>query len=320
MTSQQAAGARLVVTSLKPLPDDLAGQAADLARQEKIELSAPSRLTGEAASFAVKDGSAAVLETLRRRFGERAWDVNRALERPVPRALLADMDSTVIPVECIDEVAEKAGAGEEVRAITESAMRGELPFAESLRRRLALCRGLPVAALEEIWQERITFNPGAERLVRTLDRLGTVTVLLSGGYRYFVERVAGRLGFSRWRCNDLEIEDGALTGRPVPPVLDRGDKAAYLQTLCGEIGCAPEEVAAVGDGANDLDMIREAGLGIAWRPKPLLREAADAVLDHSGLDAILHVLGVAESNFARIAGSDGTRLQASTVETGEKAR
>ncbi len=317
MTSPKSADARLVVTSLNPLPDDMAGQAAALAMREGIDLSAPTRLAREAASFAVTPIPAAGLESLRRRFGELEWDVNLAFQRPVPRALLADMDSTVIPVECIDEVAEMAGAGEEVRAITESAMRGELPFAESLRRRLALCRGLPASALEDIWRERITFNPGAERLVRTLAGLGAVTVLLSGGYRYFVERVAGRLGFSRWRCNDLEIEDGALTGRPVPPVLDRGDKAAYLRTLCDEIGCAPEEVAAVGDGANDLDMVRDAGLGVAWKPKPLLREAADAVLDHSGLDAILHVLGVAESNFARIAEGDGTRLQPRNVETGE---
>lgn len=309
-----------MVTSLGKLPADIAERVTSLANAEGVTLSDSVKLAGGAVSFALTGDFPSCLQSLRRRCAEQEWDINPAFPMSAPRALLADMDSTIIPIECIDEVAEKAGAGEAVRAITEAAMRGELPFAESLRRRLGLCRGLPAAALEDIWRYRITINPGAKLLVHTLYSLGAITVLLSGGYRYFVERVAIQLGFTRWRSNDLEIEDGMLTGRPVPPVLDRSDKAAYLSALCDEIGCKPNDVVAVGDGANDLDMIREAGVGIAWKPKPLLREAADVVLDHSGLDAILHVLGIEYNNFARFTGADGTRLHPPVVETGEQTR
>jgi phosphoserine phosphatase len=206
--------------------------------------------------------------------------------------LLADMDSTIIGVECIDEIADYAGVGAQVAAVTEAAMRGELDFDGALLARLTLLKGLPEAVLARACAERVRLNPGAEVLVRTMNAAGALTALVSGGFTYFTERVAAAAGFARHRANRLVIEGGELTGDVERPILGRAAKRETLAALCAELGIEDAEAVAVGDGANDLDMVRAAGLGVAYRAKPALAEGADARLERSDLTAILALQGI----------------------------
>ncbi|MCJ7420283.1 phosphoserine phosphatase SerB [Sphingomicrobium astaxanthinifaciens] len=208
-------------------------------------------------------------------------------DRP-PALFLADMDSTMIGQECIDELAALAGVGAAVADITERAMRGELDFARALAARLALLEGLEVAAIETLLATRIRPNRGAATLVGTLSRHGVRTVLVSGGFTAFAEPVARALGFDRVVANRLEVANGRLTGRVEGAVVDGAVKRAVLveeRARCGG------PVVAIGDGANDLPMLHEADLGIAYRAKPRVAAAADARLDHADLDALLHAFG-----------------------------
>jgi phosphoserine phosphatase len=213
------------------------------------------------------------------------------------RLLIADMDSTIIGVECIDELADYAGVRDEVAAITEAAMRGELDFAGALRARVRLLAGLPEATLEACCAERVRLNPGARTLVRTMAALGAETALVSGGFDFFTARVAAMAGFARHQANRLEIADGRLTGAVAEPILGREAKRAALAALAAEHGLDPADAAAVGDGANDLDMVAAAGLGVAYRAKPALAAAAAARLEHSDLTAILALQGVPEADW-----------------------
>lgn len=203
---------------------------------------------------------------------------------------VTDMDSTLIDIECIDEIADLQGLKHEVAQITEAAMRGEIDFCESLARRVGLLAGLRVEALAEVYEERLRLNPGAERLLRTLKQAGIYTVLVSGGFTYFTERLKQRLGFDEAWANELAVQDGRLTGRLCGPVVDAAAKAAHLVRARQALGLRAEQTIAVGDGANDLPMLREAGFAVAFRAKPVLRKVADCCLDHSGLDGILNVL------------------------------
>lgn len=205
-----------------------------------------------------------------------------------------DMDSTLISIECIDELAALAGRGEEVAAITEAAMRGEtIDYAESLRRRLALLRGTPEAALERVWEERLQLNPGAERLLRQLQRAGLTTLLVSGGFSFFTDRLKTRLGLDEARANVLVIRDGRLTGEVEGEIVDAAAKARTLRSLCERIGCNPSQAIAIGDGANDLEMMAAAGLSVAFQAKPRVREQADVAIDTGGLDRLLEIFGAA---------------------------
>ena len=207
------------------------------------------------------------------------------------RVLVADMDSTMIGVECIDEIADLAGIKPQVAEITERAMQGELGFEDALAERVALLEGLEEAALARVAEERIRLTPGARALVRSMTASGAATALVSGGFTWFTARVAAEAGFAEHRANTLEIADGRLTGRVVPPILGQAAKREALDALCARIGATPAEAVAIGDGANDLAMVRAAGLGVAWRPKPALAEAADAVIAHADLTAVLHLQG-----------------------------
>ena len=200
---------------------------------------------------------------------------------------VTDMDSTLIDIECIDEVADLHGVRDEVAAITEAAMRGEIDYSESLRRRVALLAGLREAALAEVYEQRLSLNPGAERLLDTLKAAGIHTVLVSGGFSYFTDRLKARLGFDAAHANHVEIRDGHLTGRILGPIVDAAAKASVLREARERLGLSRAQTIAVGDGANDLSMLREAGLAIAYRAKPVLRAAAHCTLDHAGLDGIL---------------------------------
>jgi phosphoserine phosphatase len=204
------------------------------------------------------------------------------------------MDSTIIGVECIDELADFAGVKTEVAAITEAAMRGELDFEAALASRVALLKGLPATVLAACYAERVRLNPGARTLVRTMAALGAETALVSGGFTYFTERVAAAAGFARNQANRLVIVDGLLTGDVERPILGRQAKLAALQRLAEGLGIGPEAAVAVGDGANDLDMVQAAGLGVAYHAKPALAAAAGARLEVSDLTALLALQGIPE--------------------------
>lgn len=207
------------------------------------------------------------------------------------RLVAFDMDSTLIQGEVIDELAREAGVGEQVQAITESAMRGELDFQASFRRRVALLKGLPESALQNVI-DRIPLTDGAERLVSTLKKLGYKTAILSGGFTFFGRVLQQKLGIDYLHANTLAIRDGIVTGEVVDEVVDGARKAQLLQELAQREGLSLEQVIAVGDGANDLPMLRLAGLGIAFRAKPVVRANAKQALNSLGLDGILYLVGV----------------------------
>jgi len=201
--------------------------------------------------------------------------------------VVMDMDSTLISIECIDEIADMYDLKPQVAAITESAMRGEIEFAESLRRRVALLAGLDEAALGRVYDERLKLNPGAETLIGTLRARGIKTLLVSGGFTYFTERLKARLGLDYAHANQLEIVHGRLTGQVVGGVLDAQGKADWLVRTRDALGLRPEQVIAIGDGANDLRMMAAAGAGIAYHAKPVVRAQASYALNHVGLDGVL---------------------------------
>ncbi|WP_237477585.1 phosphoserine phosphatase SerB [Lichenibacterium dinghuense] len=214
------------------------------------------------------------------------------------RLLLADMDSTMIHQECVDELADFAGLKAEVSAITERAMRGEIAFEPALRERVALLRGLPVDTVDRVLAERITLMPGGAALVRTMRAHGGYCALVSGGFTLFTGAVAARLGFDEHRSNTLEIDGDRLAGTVTEPILGREAKLDRLVALRGSRGLPRSAVMAVGDGANDLAMLGEAGLGVAFHAKPAVAAAAHARIDHNDLDALLFVQGYRRSEFA----------------------
>ena len=210
------------------------------------------------------------------------------------RLICFDMDSTLIATECIDELAERAGVGAQVRAITESAMRGEIDFTESFTRRVALLKGLDESVMEDI-ARKLPYNEGLERMMRILKRVGYKTAILSGGFTYFANSLKSRFGFDYVYANELEIEDGRLTGRYLGDVVDGRRKAELLRLLCQVEGISLSQAVAVGDGANDLPMISLAGLGIAYHAKPKVQAGAKQNLSTVGLDGILYFLGLKDS-------------------------
>jgi len=214
------------------------------------------------------------------------------------RLFVADMDSTMIGQECIDELADFVGQKARVAAITERAMRGEIEFAPALRERVALLAGLPVAVVDEVIAKRITLTPGGRTLVQTMRRHGARTCLVSGGFTVFTARIAAMIGFDENRGNQLTIgDDGRFSGTVTEPVLGRDAKLDMLKELRSKLGLARNETLVVGDGANDLLMIGDAGLGVAYRAKPLVAEAAAARIDHSDLTALLYAQGYRREEF-----------------------
>lgn len=213
------------------------------------------------------------------------------------KLLVADMDSTMITVECIDELADYAGIKPQIAEVTERAMRGELDFAEALDARVALLEGLAETAIDQCLEERVRLMPGAEALVQTMRARGAHTILVSGGFTRFAEPVGTRIGFDRRIANVLEIADGKLTGTVTKPIVDSSTKETTLLGAMAELGLAPEQTMAVGDGANDLAMIRKAGLGVAYHAKPIVAAAAGARIDHGDLTALLYAQGIARADW-----------------------
>jgi phosphoserine phosphatase len=201
-----------------------------------------------------------------------------------------DMDSTLITIECVDEIADYVGRKAEVAAITEAAMRGEITdYDESLRRRVALLAGLPEETLERVWDERVRLSPGADRLVAALKTAGLQLLLVSGGFTFFTERLKTRLGMHLARSNLLEVVEGRLTGRLLGPIVNADAKRRIVEQTCERLGCTPTQAIVVGDGANDLKMMSIAGLSVAFHAKPIVRDETTHAVNHCGLGAILNL-------------------------------
>lgn len=207
------------------------------------------------------------------------------------KAIAFDMDSTLINIECIDEIADAVGKKAEVAAITEAAMRGEITdFKDSLRRRVALLKGVPAQALQEVYDQRLKINPGAQALINAAKAAGLQTLLVSGGFTFFADRVRDRLGMHEAHANTLAIEGGLLTGEVLGDIVDGEAKKRHLLALCQRIGCDPAQSIAVGDGANDLPMMGVSGLSVAYHAKPKVREQAMVAINEGGLDRVLALL------------------------------
>ncbi len=213
------------------------------------------------------------------------------------RLLVADMDSTLIGQECVDELADIAGVGAHVAAITDRAMRGEVAFAPALLERVALLAGLPETVIGDVLKERITLNPGARTLVQTMRANGAYVAIVSGGFRQFTGAIRERLGADEDRANTLLIEGGKLTGKVIEPILGQDAKLAALKEIAAAMGLRLDDTLAVGDGANDLPMMQAAGLGVAYRAKPKVAAGADARVAHADLTALLYAQGIPRGDF-----------------------
>jgi phosphoserine phosphatase len=218
-------------------------------------------------------------------------------EHRVKRLLVADMDSTLIGQECVDELAAYAGVGDRVAEITERAMQGEIAFEPALRERVAFLAGLPASAIADVLRDRITLSRGARTLVQTMRALGARVAIVSGGFRAFTSAIAALVGADEDRANELEIRDGKLTGKVVEPILGDNAKLSALKETAARMGLALRDTLAVGDGANDLMMLEAAGLGVAYYAKPKVAAGAHARIDHTDLTALLYAQGLARADF-----------------------
>lgn len=225
------------------------------------------------------------------------WKVDNAFVDPGLRLsdfrlLALDMDSTLVNIETLDEVAAYAGKGEQIAAITDAAMRGEVDYKESLRRRVSMLAGVEVTLLSRVHDEKLALNDGAQRLVSECRNAGLKTLLATGGFTFFTERMKAKLNIDYTRSNELEIVDGHLSGKVTGPnggeIIDAEGKAQAVRDACAEIGCATAKAIVIGDGANDVKMMQLAGISVAYRAKPVVRAQATYALDHSGLDGVLN--------------------------------
>jgi phosphoserine phosphatase len=264
-------------------------------------LGAPDWLSGgRAFDIPFTDEPPAVLARARAAAVSIPADINvMRVERRRKKLLIADMDSTIIGCECLDEIADMAGFGPHVAAITERAMRGEVAFEPALRERVALLKGFPVSLLQRVYAERVRLNPGAMTLVATMRAHGARCILVSGGFRFFTSRVASEAGFDSEQANIL-LDDGVnLTGEVAEPILGREAKLAALEEAVAQQGIEFIDTLAVGDGANDLAMIGRAGLGVAYHAKPIVAAAAHASIAHGDLTALLYLQGYRDEEIVR---------------------
>ncbi len=253
---------------------------------------------GIAAEFAVKTLPANRWDVWEGLQGLRVDMAVQPAEGRKKRLLIADMDSTMIQQECIDELADEAGVGAHVAAITARAMNGELDFDAALRERVGLLRGLPANVIARVLRDRITFMPGGHQLLATMKANGAHAALVSGGFTAFTQVVADRLGFDETRANTLHIEDGTLTGTVAEPILGKEAKLQALHEISIRLGITPAKAIAVGDGANDLPMLLAAGTGVALHAKPRVQAECDVRINHGDLTALLYLQGYSRDEFA----------------------
>lgn len=262
---------------------DLAGK---IAKQFQGEL----RFNNTVAVIETEQIADTNLKTLR---AEYQFDINilpQGFDTNACRLLVTDMDSTLINIECVDEIADFINVKPQVAEITEAAMRGEIDFETSLRKRVSLLQGLDVTALERVYLERLQLNPGAEKMIKGLQQRGIKTALVSGGFTFFTERLKQRLGLDFTMANVLGEHNGKLTGEVEGEVCGAQAKADFLLTHCTKLAISPQQVVAMGDGANDLLMMNEAGLSVAYHAKPTVQEQANTVLNYCGLEGVLGLL------------------------------
>lgn len=251
-------------------------------------------------AFDIAAADPAALEQARAIAMGKPWDINPvAIAGRRKKLLVADMDSTIITVECLDELADMAGLKEAISAITERAMRGELDFEAALKERVGMLKGLPLAALERTHAERVRLTPGAGTLLATMRAHGAHSVLVSGGFTFFTSRVARAAGFDQNFGNTLLDDGAALTGQVGMPILGRQAKVETMTRAVAERNITSAEVLAVGDGANDLGMITAAGLGVAYHAKPVVAQAAGAAIRHNDLTALLYLQGYRDAEMTR---------------------
>jgi phosphoserine phosphatase len=262
-------------------------------------LPAPDRLGDAAVQYAIAPDMVGIADAMSDRFAAEAFDVNRVSDAArQKKMLIADLESTIIEQECLDELAKHIGKEEVIADITRRAMRGELDFEPALRERVAMLAGLPESALQALYDTGITMMPGAETLLATLRKHDVFCGLVSGGFAFFAGRIADRLNFNRFQCNDLNVKDGVLDGTVIDPILGRAAKAEILTEWSEEFGLSAADVLAVGDGSNDLAMLGIAGMGVAFRAKPAVAESARYRIDHGDLTALLYLQGYRQDAFA----------------------
>jgi phosphoserine phosphatase len=275
----------------------LQGRSADQAALAQIAALARPARTAEIHAHALRcDGFdftpdlKAQVETAAHAAGIDATFVAADLTLADFKLVAMDMDSTLITIECIDEIADMQGLKPQVSAITEAAMRGELDFSESLTRRVALLEGLATSALERVYEERLRISLGGEAMLQAVRAAGIRTLLVSGGFTFFTERLKTRLGLDYTHANVLEAAGGVLTGKVVGGIVDAEEKQRTVERVCAELGIATKQAIVMGDGANDLKMMGVSGLSVAFRAKPVVRAQADVALNFTGLDGLLAVL------------------------------
>ena len=281
------AGKQIIVQKQPALDTETINAISAQLQQAPVEHPAPGL-----ARWRAEPQSPAVFDDWAERFGVDAANVPNGLRLADFRLLAIDMDSTLVTMETLDEIAGMAGLKAEVAAITEAAMRGEIKdFTESLTRRMALLKGVDVDLIERVYQERLHLSPGAEILLAAAKAAGLKTLLVSGGFTHFTERLKERLGFDYAFANQFDIANQRLTGRVLGPIVDGAFKARAVQQCCQDIGCPPSQAIAIGDGANDLGMMAVAGLSVGYHAKPVVREKATWSVRKGGLDVVVGWFG-----------------------------
>lgn len=241
---------------------------------------------------------AQALENLRNAIGDLPIDIAvQEQDKRRKKLLVADMDSTMIGQECIDELAEEAGLREHIATITRRAMNGEIAFEPALKERVALLKGLPLDIIDTVIKNRITLTAGGKELIATMRKNGAYTALVSGGFTIFTRKIAAMLGFNEHHANELKVADNQLSGFVAEPILGKQAKLDKLEDLCRQLGISPDEAMAVGDGANDLAMLQKAGSGVALHAKPIVAEAASIRIDYGDLTALLYLQGYRKHDF-----------------------
>ena len=281
------AGKQIIVQKQPALDTETINAISSELQQAPVEHPAPGL-----ARWRAEPQSPAVFDDWAERFGVDAANVPNGLRLADFRLLAIDMDSTLVTMETLDEIADMAGLKAEVAAITEAAMRGEIKdFTESLTRRMTLLKGVGEDLIERVYQERLHLSPGAEILLAAAKAAGLKTMLVSGGFTHFTERLKGRLGFDYAFANQFDIANQRLTGRVLGPIVDGAFKARAVQQCCQDIGCPPSQAIAIGDGANDLGMMSVAGLSVGYHAKPVVREKATWSVRKGGLDVVVGWFG-----------------------------